>query len=144
MAAVTDVRRAVAERIGQRIRISAHQQAMFWKQVVSEETTEIRKASSLVCQKYAPVADGDRARLQLLRKSHVDQVVFLHVFLREHVFERILSNTATALLQLLQNLNRKRTVKHSGYRYGVAVAEQQPDDDQLELFHWAKHLEPWK
>ena len=60
--------------------------------------------------------------------------MFLDVLPGEHLLELRFQDTATPLLDLLQNVEGQRSVQYRWHADGETVAAEQPDDDQQNLF----------
>src|SRR5262249_3041159 len=107
---VVGLRDAVAERVGQVVRVLAEQKAGLGQQVLSEPAARTRETFPLRRQPDAAVLDANRTGHELFGQTHVDEPVFLDVFVREHRFERVLADAAAALLQLFEQIERKRSI----------------------------------
>ena len=111
---------------------------MLRQQVFSEVATEGHNGPSAVGEYRAPINDFYRARLLLFSQSHINQAVFVHEFLCEHVFEPVDKDRATPLVKLFQYVKRERAINHGWYGDRERVSTQQPDCYQLSFFKRAK------
>lgn len=114
--------------MGQVVGILAHEQSAFWQEVLPEKSAETSQLTTPLGQLDTSVLNDDGPGFRLFGESNIHQAVFLEVLLSEYLLHSLQPNTPTALLQLLQNVERQGPVDHRGDRDGEHVANQKPDD----------------